>query len=139
MCPLISVIIQSFEMYSVEDLRQLLAKDVRSHDLPPPKVLFTATIILLVARWLVQQLLKPKSAHPTVNKSKAWFFSLAEKKDYFFNARRMLAEGSKKFNGPFNVITEGGPVLMLPPDQIDLINAESKLSFQAFTESVWMS
>jgi hypothetical protein len=46
-----------------------------------------------------------------------------------------LAE-SEQFSGPFNMVTDSGNVLMMPPELIDAINAESKLSFIAYVESV---
>jgi hypothetical protein len=41
-----------------------------------------------------------------------------------------------QFSGPFNLVTDSGNVLMMPPELIDAINAESKLSFIAYVESV---
>lgn len=40
-----------------------------------------------------------------------------------------LADHAKQFAGPFNLITESGPIIILPPESVEAVNAESNLSF----------
>lgn len=125
-------------MSGLTDLIQSLADVVKTNHLPSLTVLLAGSAVLLVGVSIIQSVLKPKSAHPAINEPSSWF-SIAHKKDYFFNARKLLVEGTEKFGGPFNINTENGSVLMLPPEQLGLINDEPKLSFEKYATTVCLS
>jgi hypothetical protein len=125
-------------MSGLADLIQSLADAVKTHDMPSLTVLPTGSVALLVIVAFIRSASKPKSAHPVINEPSSWY-SIAHKKDYFFNARKLLVEGTKKFDGPFNINTENGSVLMLPPEQLDLVNAELKLSFEKYATTACLS
>lgn len=50
-----------------------------------------------------------------------------------------MAKHNEKFSGPFNLITESGPVIILPPEAIDSINAEKNLSFVEYVREEFLS
>lgn len=59
------------------------------------------------------------------------------KADFVANARSIIQKGFEKFEGGFNVVTDDGKhQIMLPPDYIDAVNSQEKLSFIKFTEEV---
>ncbi|USW55910.1 Putative cytochrome P450 [Septoria linicola] len=72
-------------------------------------------------------------------KSSVYPFANTKKSDFTKNARRLLIEGGQKFTGPFKVLTDSGPTIMLPPEHIDAINATDQLSFNAHVAHEFMA
>ncbi|KAF4988023.1 hypothetical protein FGRMN_10017 [Fusarium graminum] len=50
-----------------------------------------------------------------------------------------LTELGVQFGGPFEIITESRPLIILPPEAIDAVNAEKKLSFVEFVREEHLS
>ncbi|KAL4928005.1 cytochrome P450 [Aspergillus undulatus] len=63
---------------------------------------------------------------PTINLDKK---AASAKERFVSSSRKLLAEGAQKFGGPFNLITESGPIIILPPSSVEAVNAEKNLSF----------
>ena len=94
--------------------------------------------ILALSIYIVYSLLPEKSKYPSVNYNNEWTYIQA-KLNFVSNAKRLITQGFQRFAGPFSIVTDGGPLIMLPPEYIDAVNQEPKLNFQAFTEQVMLS
>ncbi|KAI6455692.1 hypothetical protein MCOR16_000705 [Pyricularia oryzae] len=79
------------------------------------------------------------SNYPIINYQKRSWTYAAARRQFVHNARQLLVEGSQKFSGPFKVITLSKPLIILPPEYIDAINAERKLSFLEYVREEFLS
>jgi len=98
-----------------------------------PRALLYALVSLAIGSILIVKSLGAKSARTTLP------YISKDKKEFNINAKQLIVEGFKKFSGPFNVVTPKGPLLVLPPDYIDAVNAEPALSFQAFSREEFLA
>ncbi|KAJ5042432.1 uncharacterized protein L3040_004981 [Drepanopeziza brunnea f. sp. 'multigermtubi'] len=79
--------------------------------------------------------LKKSSNFPFVNGGEGrrrWTDVLRTKREFRSHAKALIAQGFQKFSGPFNIVTDSGPVVMLPPEYIDAVNREPNLDFQKY-------
>jgi hypothetical protein len=77
-------------------VQDFLSEGVLQHELPSRPYQYTAIAALLLITWVAYQALQPQSSiYPVINDDKSWF-SIRAKVDYFKNAKKLLAEGSKK-------------------------------------------
>ncbi|KAL4935180.1 cytochrome P450 [Aspergillus oleicola] len=93
-------------------------------DLPPWT--YFAPILLTYILYKTWQLLFKSARFPTINIDKK---AASAKEQFVSSSRQLLAEGARKFGGPFNLITESGPIIILPPSSVEAVNAEKNLSF----------
>lgn len=85
-----------------------------------------STVLLVAVSWFASSFrLRGGSKLQTANEDIAEFQR---------HAKKLIALGFEKFKGPFKIITDIGPMIMLPPSYIDAVNASSVLSFTRFME-----
>ncbi|KAG4432671.1 hypothetical protein IFR05_011849 [Cadophora sp. M221] len=94
----------------------------------PREGIWTASILFLGLCYLASFYLQKSSNFPLINDGKN------PKSQFRNNAKELIAQGFQKFSGPFNLMTDTGPIIMLPPEYIDSVNQQDKLNFNKFIE-----
>ncbi|KXS98486.1 hypothetical protein AC578_2609 [Pseudocercospora eumusae] len=102
------------------------------------ELVYGLLVIILGLFWIVSSFKERGTHFESINEKKSqwWNLNFKARKEYVLHARRLLSDGFRKFKGPFSILTDGGRVIMLPPEMIDAVNEKSELSFQKFTEEV---
>ncbi|KAK4497493.1 hypothetical protein PRZ48_011944 [Zasmidium cellare] len=103
------------------------------------EVFWAAILVSVVTLWIVTSFSKQASLFPSINEGKSPWANLKARAHYVKNARQLLADGFRKFAGPFTVLTDGGRLIMLPPDMIEHVNATEDLSFKQYTREYMLA
>ncbi|KUJ15176.1 CYP-42 P450 monooxygenase [Mollisia scopiformis] len=83
--------------------------------------------------YLISFFFQRSSNLPSINYDKSQWTYFPAKSKFRTHAKKLIAQGFQKFSGPFNLITDLGPLVMLPPEYIDAVNQERKLDFTQYT------
>jgi cytochrome P450 len=105
----------------------------------PRQVVWASVVLLLVFYCLVPPFFQRSSNFPSINYDKSQWTYIQARSKFRGHAKTLIAQGFQKFSGPFNVVTDIGPLVMLPPEYIDAVNQEPKLNFNKFTEQELLS
>ncbi|EME79716.1 uncharacterized protein MYCFIDRAFT_204915 [Pseudocercospora fijiensis CIRAD86] len=105
------------------------------------EIIYGVLVLILGLFWIVSSLRARGTHFESINEKKSqwWNLNYKARKDYIQHARRLLSDGFRQFKGPFSILTDGGRIIMLPPEMIDAVNEKSELSFQRFTEEHFLA
>ncbi|TVY73594.1 Cytochrome P450 monooxygenase easM [Lachnellula suecica] len=89
-----------------------------------------AALVVLVGVYFAGAFLFPRRPNfPSINYDKSEWTNKEAISKFRSSSKKLLADGFKKFSGPFNIVTDVGPLIMLSPDYIEAVNHEPKLDF----------
>ncbi|KXS94023.1 hypothetical protein AC579_1163 [Pseudocercospora musae] len=105
------------------------------------ELIYGLLVIILGLFWMASWLRERGTQFESINEKKSqwWNLNFRARKEYVQHARRLLSDGFRQFKGPFSILTDGGRVIMLPPEMIDAVNEKPQLSFQRFTEEHFLA
>ncbi|KAH7012015.1 putative cytochrome P450 monooxygenase [Macrophomina phaseolina] len=107
-------------------------------EVTPLTISFGAISILLTAVWYWARDEAPYAGFPIVGKENWEWLNTMAKMRFVNNARSILRKGLEDHQGPFQVFSTHGPVIILPPSMIDEIRNDDRLSFLKATGTLFM-